>query len=271
MAQIFDARNNEFQGQLDQIGGGTVTDARSAGATLNAVNGEVIMDLNGKAVATFDIRTAAASLTLVFEGTIDGTNYATLTARPIPGTLLGGTAQTEAVVSSVVITSTAALQVVIGVSGYRRVRCRVSAFTSGTVVVVGRASVADYAIIAQPHPATDSASAISAANTANAALLSIAPGAGRSVYICGLTVDRLNPTATAVAAAITLLASTLTGPSVAMVWSTGNAIAAGVNIRDVDFYPTQPLKCGTGTTVTFGVPAGGAGVQYRANLVYYIM
>ena len=30
------------------------------------------MDLNGKAVARFDVRTAAGALTLVFEATIDG-------------------------------------------------------------------------------------------------------------------------------------------------------------------------------------------------------
>ena len=59
MSILYDARGNEFQGSLDTIGGQTITDARVAGATLGALNAEILMDLNGKATATFDTRTAA--------------------------------------------------------------------------------------------------------------------------------------------------------------------------------------------------------------------
>jgi hypothetical protein len=125
--------------------------------------------------------------------------------------------------------------------------------------------------IEQLLPATTVVSAESAANTVNGTLISIAPGAGMRVYIVFLTVERLNPTATAVGAAISELSTTLTGPAGGpLTFSTGNTIAAGVNIRDVDIQPGNPLQCGVATTVILAVPAGGAGVRYRANMGYFI-
>ena len=79
MAYLTDARGNEYLGQLDQIGGGTITDARVSSAVLGALNAELVMDLNGHSSARFDVRTVVAStLTLVWEGSMDGVNYFTL-------------------------------------------------------------------------------------------------------------------------------------------------------------------------------------------------
>lgn len=129
-----DARNNEWTGSLDAITGQTITDARAATASLGSLNAESDTDLNGHASWLVDARTAAGNLTFVFEGTVDGTNYATLNAYD--------TAAPTIVLTSVVITTTLAKQYYVPIGGYRRVRCRVSAFTSGAVTIATRASQA---------------------------------------------------------------------------------------------------------------------------------
>jgi hypothetical protein len=269
MSTIVDARGNEFHGHLDQIGGQSITDPRTASATINAVNGEIAMDLNGKATALFEIRGTNAA-TYVFEVSLDGANYYQVPALQLQGTINAVAVQQQMVLSAVV-TGVNAVVFEVSSSGFRRVRCRCTAFTSGSAIVAARASIADLLIMTQPLPATLAATGESTANTANASLLSVAPGTGFSVYICALQVDRLNPTITAVAAAATELAITLTGPSGGpAVWNTGVLLAASDQRRDVDLAPTQAIKCTTGTTVTLGVPAGGAGVRYRANMAYYL-
>ena len=134
-----DARNNEWQGFLDQITNGTVTDARTISATLGALNAECTVDLNGHSTLLIDARTAAASLTFVVEGQADGSNYTTGSMNFYDTTAL------TTVVTSVVITTTLAKMYYVSVAGLRRVRVRVSAYTSGNVAISLRASMADFA------------------------------------------------------------------------------------------------------------------------------
>lgn len=258
MPQIVDARGNEFNGALDQIGGGTVTDARVAGATLGSLNAELTMDLNGHSVAMFDIRTAAMNATLVFEGTVDGTNYYSLPGiNPVLETML----------SSVVITTTHGATYVVGCSGFRRIRCRVSAYTSGSAVVTGRASQADFAIYARPFPTTLHITATAAANTAVTATLPAA-GAGLFHYITNITLQRAATAALAGSAVLVHTSANLPGsPN----WTVGNAMSAGGTQLDLNFTPTTPLKssvANTNTTIT--MPAAGAAVINRINVSYYV-
>lgn len=126
MAQLRDARGNEFLGLQDQIGAGTFTDGRTSSATLGALNNEIAMDLNGHALARFDLRPTSFVGTLIFEGSQDGTNFYPLNA-PLDA----------------FISSTPAHPYIVNISGWRRVRCRVSAYTSGSLVAFARATAAD--------------------------------------------------------------------------------------------------------------------------------
>jgi hypothetical protein len=258
MPVLYDARGNELLGSLDQIGGGTVTDARTASATLGSVNAEIVMDLNGKAVASFDIRTGAMNATLVFEATVDGTNYFGL-----PGINV----LTEAALSAVVITTTHAATYNVGVTGYRRVRCRVSAYTSGNVVVAARATTADYLIYAKPMPTLLWVTVTAAANTIATATLP-AGGAGLFHYITYINCMR-NATA-ALAGTATLIHTTTNLPG-NPAWSVGNAMAAGGTQIDVDYQPAFPLKCSVANTnTTIVMPAAGLAVLNRVNVGYYL-
>lgn len=266
MSLLYDARGNPFVGSIDTIGGETFTDARSASATLAALNAELVMDIQGKAVAVFDVRTAAGNLTYVFEGTIDGTNYFTLGAMANQQLLAAAIVQ-EQLVPSVTVATTHSGYYTVGVSGFRRVRVRVSAYTSGNITVTGRASVADQIIQSRYIPATLHVTATAAANTAATATLPAA-GVGMFHYITHIGITR-NATA-ALAGTATIIHTTTNLPG-NPAWSVGNAMAAGGTQIDVVYEPTAPLRSSVANTATTVVcAAGGAAVLGRVNVSYYV-
>src|SRR6187431_664409 len=76
MPQIVDQFGNPFRGFLDTVGGEVVTETGRTYTTALSSNGaEIIMDLNGAATASFDVRATAANLTYVIQGSTDGNNY----------------------------------------------------------------------------------------------------------------------------------------------------------------------------------------------------
>jgi hypothetical protein len=267
MAILYDARGNEILGGVpDQLGGGVMTDGRTATFVLGALNAEVVMDLAGTACAVYDVRTAAGALTLVFEGTIDGVNYF---ARPgfAFAQLIGATLLAEQYVPSIIIATTATGQYVVGVTGLRRVRIRVSAYTSGNVTVAARATPSDFVIYGRPVPATLHVTATAAANTAATATLPAA-GVGLFHYITHISLMR-NATAALVGSATLIHTSTNLPGTPA--WSVGNAMAAGGTQVDLDYAPASPLKslvANTATTIVMA--AGGAAVLNRVNVSYYV-
>jgi coenzyme F420-reducing hydrogenase delta subunit len=263
---LLDARNNPFAGSVDGVGNETFTDARVASATLGALNAEIIMDIQGKAVARFDVRTAAGALTLVFEGTLDGTNYFTLPAFAEQQTIVAALTAEQFVPS---IISTAAMNGIyaVVVKGYRRVRARVSAYTSGNITVTARASVADEIIYARQIPSTLHVTATAAANTAVTATLPAA-GVGLFHYITHIHITR---NSTAILAGTATLIHTTTNLPGSPAWSVGNNMVAGDTKIDVIYEPTTPLKsllANTATTVVCA--AGGLAVLGRVNVSYYV-
>lgn len=257
MSILYDERGNPYSGALDHITGQTLTDARPISATLSALNAESVVDLNGHAVCFVDARTAAGSLSLVFEGTIDGTNYVALPAFDTALSVFVATATS---------TTTYNKQFAVTTTGFRRMRVRVSAFTSGTMVVSQRATLADYMINTASIPVL-SASVTAAANTA-ATLTLAAPGAGLRHYITGIEITR-NATA-ALAGSATLVITTTNLPG-SLAWSVGNAMNAGGTQIDVDRDFTQPLQSvAQNTATTIVAPIPGLAVLWRINAYYYV-
>lgn len=267
MAVLYDARGNPINaGFPDGVTNETITDARPITAALSALNAENVIDLNGVQTVQVDIRTAAANLTAVFEGTIDGVNYIGL-----PGFALANAAAApqgpETFLASVIITATYAAVFTVPVAGFRRFRIRVSAFTSGSITTGVRASSAQLVSYSKPIPAPIGVTVTAAANL-GATLTLPAPGAGLFHYITGLYVAR---TATAALAGTATLVITSTNLSGAMAWSVGNAMAAGGTQRDLEIEPANPIKslvANTATTVVMPVP--GAAVLWRAWAFYYV-
>lgn len=266
-AILYDARGNEIRaGFPDLVTNETVADTRPVTASLGSLNAEVIMDLNGTQTATFDIRTAAANLTLVAEGTLDGTNY-----YPLPlfaqNESIAGVLRSEQYVPSIVIATTQSGMYTVGVTGLRRVRIRVSAYASGTVTVGARGSIADLIIYQKPFPAILWVTVTAAANTAATITLPSA-GAGFFHYIVYLNLMR---NATAALAGTATLIHTTTNITGNPAWSVGNAMIAGGTQIDVDLQPAFPIKSSVAATATTIVmPAAGLAVLNRGNCAYYI-
>jgi len=233
---------------------------------LAAANAESIMDLNGVATVAVDARTAAANLTFVFEGTVDGTNYFGLPALAINQLVAAAIASEQYVAGVVVATTTSGLYL-IKVSGLRRFRVRVSAYTSGNLTVALRASMGDSIIYAKPIPTVLWVTVTAAANTIATATLPAA-GAGLFHYITSINCMR-NATALLAGGATLIITSTNLPGSPA--WSVGNNMIAGGTQLDVDLQPSSPLKsllANTATTIV--MPAAGAAVLNRINVGYYV-
>lgn len=258
-AKLLDARGNEYQGALDQITNLTITDARTISATLGAANAEVVMDLNGQATASFDLRSAAMNATLIFEGSIDGTNY----TIALPGFDIA----TESYLASVIVTTTIAKIYTVGVTGLRRIRIRVSAYTSGSVVVSSRASIADLIIYAKPLPSILVVEIDGGAN-ASATITLAAAGAGLFHYITNIQWYRHCTAALVGTGAFNITTTNLPG---SMKWRIGNAIAVGQNLIDVDYTPVTPLKSSVANTnTTIVAAAAGAAVLSTGQCTYYV-
>jgi hypothetical protein len=255
---LLDARGNPFQGSLDSITGEVLTDARAPSSLLAALNAETLIDIHGKAVVMCDLRSAAFTGTVVFEGTIDGTNYVA-----IPAISLTTNAFIASIVSAGVVAGTA---VALTATGFRRLRVRVSAYTSGNITVALRGSTADF-LVSNVFMPVQSISATAAAATA-VTLTIPAPAAGLFNYITSIDITR-NATA-ALAGTATLVITTTNLPGT-LAWSVGNAMAAGGTAIDVNKDYTQPLKSTTAATATTIVaPAPGAAVLWRLNANYYV-
>lgn len=253
MAIIYDERGNAWLGNLDQITGGTFTDARAATQNLSLLNAEAIADLNGHCVATFDIRGTFVA-TIAFEATIDGTNFF---AVPVIN-------QATQAMTTVV---TAAGAFFCGVTGFRRIRARVSAYTSGTAVVAIRASQADYAITTLPYPATLSVTATGAA-AAGVTLTIPAGGVGLFHYITRIIVQRF-ATAALTAGAAPVLVTTTNMPGTRVFSFPADAALQGTIYSEV-IEPSQPLKSTAANTATTIVCPATTSVIWRVTADYYL-
>lgn len=251
---LYDARGNEYRGSVDSLNGETLTETRTTFQNLSAINAETVVQLNGHSTCAFDIR-GTFSGTVVIEGSVDGTNYVSI---PALNTV------TEVYITNI---TTSPVIAKVEVSGYRYVRARMSSYTSGTVIVSARASMADEIIYAKPIPATLVVTATAAANTGVTATLP-SPATGMYHYITGIEITR-NATA-ALAGTATLVITTTNIPR-SLAWSVGNAMAAGGTQIDVSRDFSVPLKStapNTATTIVCPVP--GAAVLWRVNVFYYV-
>lgn len=258
MAQILDARGNPYQGSIDSITGEVLTDARTITATLGALNAETLIDIQGKAVVMVDARSAAFTGTIVFEGTIDGTNYVNVPTINVNTNAFVSLFAGAGAVAGTVFAMTA--------TGFRRLRVRVSVYTSGNITIAQRGTSADFLISNVFMPVIPIT--VTAAANAITTLTIPAPPAGLFNYITSIDITR-NATA-ALAGTATLVITTTNLPN-SYAWSVGNAMIAGGTQIDVKKDYTQPIKSTSAAVATTIVcPAAGAAVLWRISANYYV-
>jgi hypothetical protein len=244
---------------------------REASGNLNAVNAEVVLDLNGDNSVTVYMNAAAAwTGTYAVEVSPDGVNYYSALAFPYTPGCLNGTIPVAAqpIVSEA---STTAIQRVlcVAVGGMKKVRARATAYTSGSlptqIVSDAEDSISPY--VRDQRSATLVASATAATGVAVTATLPAA--AGLRHYIDFIRVTRFNGTAAALGAAVTpLLVTTTNLPGTPALTLPADALAAGaVSEHTLDFGGAGIAAVATNTATTVVCSATGS-ILWRINVAY---
>lgn len=253
MTQILDIRGNEFKGLLDGITNQTMNDIRPLTANLAAVNASCVVDLNGVSVCAVDVRGTFVG-TLVFEGTVDGSNFVQLPGiNPL----------TQAIVNTIAATNTI---VMVGCTGFKQIRARVSAYTSGTMVVALRASAADYGIVGIPLPTPLHVTATAAVNTGVTATLPAA-GAGLFHYITRIHVKLFFATAGLAGATPKLVTTTNLPGTRVLSFPTAGALGT---VAEEEISNAQPIKSTTANTATTIVCPAATDSIWRVSVDYYV-
>jgi hypothetical protein len=223
-------------------------------ANLAALNAEIVLDLNGEASVLIDVRGTYVG-TLNVQGTIDGLNYFDL---PVLNQA-----------SQLWLTTLASAQVgafIGNAAGLKRVRVRLTAYTSGSPTVNLRASLADDIVLAVPQPSTILGTNTAATGVAMTLTLP-APGLGLFHYLTHIRIQR-HTSALLTAGATPLIVTTTNLPGSMAFSFEADASPQGV-MKEQVFEPSQPLKSVTANTATTMVCPATTGVIWRATAFGY--
>lgn len=229
----------------------------SGAGNLGAINAEIFADCDGNGAVSLDLR-GTFSMTIEVAGTVDGTNWIPIPMRPV---------NTAAISYVAAITGTAP-GLWVGPAGvFRRVRARVTAYTSGAAVatLMTNLPLLDQSLVGMVTPQL--ATAVGAAGAAVTLTLA-SPGAGLRHYLTYLSINRFaTALLTAAAAPVTVTTTNLPG---SLAFSFGaEALAQGVLDRwREDFaFPLAASAQGTPTTIVCPITTA---VIWRVTAGFYV-
>ncbi len=232
-------------------------EALRATGNLGSVNAEVIVDADGSGIVAIDLR-GTFSMTIEVAGTIDGTNWVLIPMRPV-----GQAAK----VYVAAITGTAAGIWMGAASGFRQVRARVTAYTSGAaaVTLLVEPGLLDQSLEGMVTPlAVTNTGAAAAAVT----LTLPAPGAGLRQYLTYLSINRFAAAALTAAAAPVLVTTTNVPGTMVFSVPADAALQGSIDRWREDFaFPIAGSALNT--AMTFVAPVT-TGVIWRLTAGYYV-
>ena len=228
-----------------------------ATATLGALNAEAVIVSDGCATVTLDLR-GTFSMTVEVSGTVDGTNWTLIPMRPI---------NVASVLYVAAVAGTTAGAWVGMCAGFRQVRARVTAYTSGaaTATLVANTAPYDNRIFG---PVTNSIGTTTAASGSAITLTLAAPGAGLRHYLTYLSVNRF-AAALLTAAATPVLVTTTNIPGSLVLSFPADAAAQGTLFpwREDFAFPIATSAQNTATTI---VCPATTGVIWRVTAGFYV-
>jgi hypothetical protein len=226
-------------------------------AALASNGAETIIVSDGCATVTLELR-GTFSLTMEVAGTVDGTNWTPIPMRPVNQAAV-------AYVASVV--GTAAGVWVGQCAGYRQVRARVTAYTSGSATTTLAANNATYDNLMFGPVTTGVGTAVGASGAAVTLTLA-SPGAGLRHYLTYLSINRFAAAAlTAAAAPVTVTTTNLPG-SLAFSFGAEAFPQGSLDRWREDFaFPIASSAQGTATTIVAPVTTG---VIWRVTAGFYV-
>lgn len=231
-------------------------EALFAGGTLGALNAEILTPADGCGVVSLDLR-GTFNLTVEVSGTVDGANWFLIPVRNE-----AGGPWLAAVVGSVagVWKGTCV--------GYKTVRARVSAYTSGAATATLLASTSVLDDFAARGGVTTGIGTTVGASGAAVTLTLAAPGAGLRHYLTYLSINRFAAALlTAAAAPVTVTTTNLPG-SLAFSFPAEAAPQGTMDRWREDFaYPIQSNAQNTATTIICPVTAN---VIWRVTAGFFV-
>ena len=243
------------------LGGGTTLHPREdlfIDGTLGSVNAEVIVDCDGASTCSLDLR-GTFSMTIEVAGTVDGTNWTLIPVRPI---------NVASVLYVAAITGTTAGTWVGECAGFKRVRARVTAYTSGSATARLNASVGIIPNTLIGNKITPLTVTSVGASGAAVTLTLAAAGVGLRHYITYLSINRFAAAVLTAGAAPVTVTTTNSPTSLAFSFPADAAALGTMDRWREDFaYPLAVTAQNTATTIVCPVTTG---VIWRATAGYYV-
>ncbi len=226
-------------------------------ATLGSLNAETIIVSDGCGTVTLDLR-GTFSLTIEVAGTVDGTNWQLIPMRPI------NQASTLYVAA---VAGTGVGSWIGQCAGYRQVRARVTAYTSGaaTTTLVANAGIYDNLI---HGPQTNNIGTTVGTAGAATTLTLASPGAGLRHYLTYLAINRFaSALLTAGTAPVTVTTTNIPG-ALAFSFAAEAAAQGTLDRWREDF--AFPLAANAQNTATTIVCPATTGVIWRITAGFYV-
>ncbi len=226
-------------------------------ANLGSLNAETIIFADGCATVTLDLR-GTFNLTVEVAGTVDGANWTLIPMRPI---------NQASLLFVAAVAGTAAGTWVGQCAGFRQVRARVTAYTSGSATACIAANTAPYDNLLF-GPQTNSIGTATAAAGAAVTLTLAAPGAGLRHYLTYLAINRF-ASALLTAAATPVVITTTNLPGSLVFSRPADAAAQGsLDVYREDFaFPIAASAQNTATTIVCPVTTA---VIWRVTAGFYV-
>lgn len=228
-----------------------------ATATLGALNAETIIDADGSSTVTLDLR-GTFSLTIEVAGTVDGTNWTLIPVRPI---------NVASVLYVAAVAGTTAGTWVGTCAGFRKVRARVTAYTSGAATTTLSASTA---ILDQSLSGmvTNSIGTATGASGAAVTLTLASPGTGLRHYLTYLSINRYAAAVLTASATPVVVTTTNLPCSLAFTVPADAAALGTIDRWREDFaYSIAASAQATATTIVCGATTG---VIWRVTAGFYV-
>jgi hypothetical protein len=224
---------------------------------LGALNAEVIVDCDGCGAVALDLR-GTFNLTVEVAGTVDGVNWTLIPVKPVNQASKLYVAAVAGAVPGTWVGSCA---------GFRRVRARVTAYTSGAAAATLAANVGllDQSLDGSVAPSIGTA--VGAAGAAVTLTLA-SPGAGLRHYLTYLSINRFaTALLTAAAAPVTVTTTNLPG-TLAFSFAADAAAQGTIDRWREDFaYPVASAAQATATTI---VCPATTNVIWRVTAGFYV-
>lgn len=226
-------------------------------ANLGSLNAETIIVSDGCATVTLDLR-GTFSLTMEVSGTVDGANWTLIPMRPV---------NQASVLYVAAVVGTAAGTWVGQCAGYRQVRARVTAYTSGSATTTLAANTSPYDNL-MFGPVTANVGTILGTAAAATTLTLAAPGLGLRHYMTYLSINRFaGALLTAGTAPVNVTTTNLPG---ALAFSfPAEAAAQGTLDRWREDFAFPIASVAQNTATTFVCPAT-PNVTWRITAGFYV-